>query len=95
MSAEKRKWGKFRATNGKTYYMPKRFCKGLTLLHITNEQPVGQITPIYGFKRALSAEETKVLYEDPFCMFTEYRPTFIVYARNWLKRQIMRIRYRF
>ena len=77
MSAKKRKWGKFKATNGKMYYMPKRFRKGLTLMHIMNEQPVrfynGQITLGFGFTRALSEKEIKYLYNNPFCMFKDFQ----------------------
>jgi hypothetical protein len=91
MSAKKRKWGKFKATNGKMYYMPKRFVKGLVMMHIMNEQPVkfydGQITPVYGFKKALSAEEIKALYENPFCIFKDFRKVdFWKRIRNFYER---------
>ena len=40
-------------------------------------------------------QDKAIIQELNISAMTEYRPTFIVYARNWLKRQIMRIRYRF
>lgn len=92
MSAKKRKWGKFKADNGRMFYMPKRFLVGLTGIYTFNEKPTkvygGHIPFSLSWNRALSSDEIALLYENPFVMFRPFRKKTLLWL---LWRYIRRI----
>jgi len=77
MSAKKRKWGKFLASDGKTYYMPKRFREDLVAMMVWYEKIpkyyLGRTESVFMYDRALNPEEIALLYESPFAMFRPFR----------------------